>query len=256
MRTPKAQAAHTLHLGRTHVACWAPYRGPPLLLPCHKRLFPCRRAHARIVAPCRSPPVAIQKLYRDAEAHAACTVPYRSAHTHAVRHVAACLAAPCHNTNFCIATHSYGQAGRVPVPPSRVACRVAASCCARQLDRIASSCPVSQYNLLYRDPNWKMGSSSPSSLLCTLFFFFICSTHCKITIFIFFFISLIEPKIFIIIYFNFFSSCFTHSKTPEKKISPTFFFCLIPPVASLLLLKCSSLDNCNLYNSKILRVKF
>ena len=110
-----------------------------------------------------------------------------AARTHALlRHVATCLAIPCHNKKICIATHSCGQVGRVAAPPSHVACRVAASCCARQLGRIAPSCPLSQYNLLYRDPNWKMGSSSPSSLLCTLFFFFICSTHCKITNFFFF----------------------------------------------------------------------
>ena len=56
-------------------------------------------------------------------------------------------------------------------------------------------CPVSRYNLLYREPNWKMGSN-PSNVL---------------------------------------------------QVFSSIFF-LIPSVASLLLPKCSSLDNCNLYN--------
>ena len=140
------------------------------LRPCHRRVLPCRRAHARSGVPCHSVwaccvatplsqhkescrdtnscrahstscrvrcraccnaptpyrralgtvlqsmsravsrhkavfPFAIQKLYRDTS-HAAGTACRFAERTHALlRRIAACLAAPCHDTKFCIVTH-------------------------------------------------------------------------------------------------------------------------------------------------------
>ena len=124
VRTPKAKAMHALPQGSVHAARWAPCHGalgtvswPPsyCVIAC---LLSCRRAHTRAIALCRSPPVAIQNLYRDVEAHAARTAhlvarAQRNVTTHTsalLRLIAACLIALCHDTKICIATHPRGRA--------------------------------------------------------------------------------------------------------------------------------------------------
>ena len=81
----------------------------PLRL-CRRGLLPCRCMHEHAVAPYRSSPVAIQKLYRDAKAHAARWAPYRSP-------CRACVMTQgppsFHDTNNCIVTHPSGQVARV-----------------------------------------------------------------------------------------------------------------------------------------------
>ena len=125
-------------------------------------------------------PFAIQKLYRDTS-HVTCTARRVAACTCALlRRIAVCLAAPCHDTKFCIVTHPQwpSRARTLPLAPRagrpfcgpllavswRFAGPVMAPWC-------APSSSVSRYNLLYRDLNWKMGSN-PSSLPNTSFFFF------------------------------------------------------------------------------------
>ena len=167
--------------------------------------------HCRVVAP----PVTIQKLYRDPNPTADTASRVARTLGRIGGRVAAryCLVAalyrrpaalycdktvaPGHDTNF-ISRLTPGQAmrARSPLTPARrpamlwgrVArplCHVVALCCTPQ--RL-----VSRYNPLYRDSDWKMGSS-PSSLLQkkfffhSLFFFSFCSTYWKTTIFFFFF---------------------------------------------------------------------
>ena len=92
---------------------------------------------------------------------------------------------------------------------------------------------VSRYNLLYRDPDWKMGSS-PSSLLHFFFMFYfvfffslifvfilfhLLEDHKKKCIYIFFHFP-VEQNKFIKIFFLFFFLEKTHCKTLKKNISP------------------------------------
>ena len=170
-------------------------------------------------APCRSPPVATQKIVSRYKLmpRALCVVSQR--------------AGPCRPRCY------------APQHTPRLAAHLA---------MLAQPClpsPVSRYNLLYRDPAPKMGSS-PFQLPCTfLFFFFICSTHCKTTkkknsIFS------IEQKKIIIIFFP-----VLHTVKPQKKKFSQYIYFFIPPVASLLLLRCSTLNKCYSYNLKFLRVE-
>ena len=81
---------------------------------------------------------------------------------------------------------------------------------------------------LYRDLNWKLGSS-PFQLPATFFFhiiFFSHSSYWKTTKKKHFFSFSSKSNKFIKIYFIFFPS-FTHCKTLKKKISHHFFFHLI-----------------------------
>ena len=193
----RVHSAYTHDPGRAHVARWALCHGapgvvswrpychvaePPAISPrahapchtvstppcrdtkivsrrrsqCRTHCTPCRvrtalRVTARI-ASCHSPsrcPLSRYKiLYRDTllwpgPKHARCRSPLRAGQ-------------PCCSASW----------------PCRVPCRSVMLCApARQLNRIAPNYPVSQYNLLYHDPNWKMGSR-PSSLLCTFFVFY------------------------------------------------------------------------------------
>ena len=79
---------------------------------------------------------------------------------------------------------------------------------------------------------WAVAHSSSYNLFFFTHFFFICSTHCKTT----------KKNVHFPV-------------EPKKIIYNLLLLFFIPLVASLLLLKCSSLDNCNSYNSKISRLE-
>ena len=220
------------------------------------------RAHAIVLSPLL---VTIQSFYRNT---GPCRAPCRR-HCRACRNVPApCPRALLHRIvalllyittpndrshpryKFCIAIHPMArpcarvriarpctQAGCVAAPASRVMgpCR-RASWLYRGPPPTRPSYPVSRYNPLYRDSDWKMGSS-PSCLLPLLqiffhsFFFSFCSTYWKTTIYIYIYIYT-QPHFHVFsrtknIYFKYFFSRFTHCKTSEKKFSSTHFFFLM-----------------------------
>ena len=133
LRTHCTQAARTPHAGRRVMAYWAPYRSP---LPVVSNRASCHvAARTRTLSHCVAAPlIAIQNLYRNAEAHAlrnarrvACAQSNVVARTSALLCcVAACLAAPFHDTKICIATHPRGQAARAryhsPLRAGRLCC--------------------------------------------------------------------------------------------------------------------------------------
>ena len=122
VRTPKAQAARTLHPGRVHAVRWASYRG---LLPVMSQAVsqrPLAVSH---------PPCCDTKLYHHIEAHAAlvaCRVARATLRVVALlRHIVGRWASyrspcrllcrdtrppSCQDTNNCTATHPSGQAPR------------------------------------------------------------------------------------------------------------------------------------------------
>ena len=125
-------------------------------------------------------------------------------------------------------------------------------CCGPLLRAPTRLCHDTVCCILTQHHIWTVAHSS--LLFCTFFFLF--SSYCKTTkknMFFFFKSSCRTLEN----YYFFFFSCFTYCKTSEKNSSTHYFFLLSLPIAStnLLLPRCSGLDNCNLYNSKILRVK-
>ena len=169
---------------------------------CHSSPAPCRRAFLRRIA---APGV----LCRDTKP------PF------------------CHDTNDCIVTHLNGQTAVVLAPlarraglVARMAGSIAALLRAPTRTRLAVSCPgapvVSQYNMLYCNQDWDMGSSPRSCMqpfFCHSSFFFVPATIRPQNIYIYIHVFSRTKNI----YFKFFF-CFTHCKTPEKKIYQHFCF--------------------------------
>ena len=109
--------------------------------------------------------------------------------------VTACLTTPFHDTKFCIATHSCGQAAQAHCSSPL---RAGRSCRAWPC---APNCPVSQYSLMYHDSTPKMGSSPFQLPFLHVFFHLFYSLQDLKKKKKKNFISSIEPKIFIINFF-------------------------------------------------------
>ena len=166
----------------------------------------------------------------------------RQGRVHAVRWALCCsascrIAALCRSAMLCRVVACWAPCrALLPLAPTRLLGRVPSH--ASPVVRLGPAYHNTTRYIATKTGKWAVAHSS---LLSCTYFFFICSTHCKANR-IFFFKSSNRTL----------ETCFTYCKTNRKKNSLIIFF-FIPLVASLLLLKCSSLNNCYLYNSKILR---
>ena len=182
VRTPKAQSARTLCPGCALAVRWAPCRGT---LGAVSWLPSCRVAvHTRVVAPCCSPLVVIQKLCRDAGVHAARAQRCVIACMRALRRgVAAHVATPVTIQNLYHDTPLLpGPARALQLTPARnQLCRArfwlcCKPCCNALLRACALLCHDTICYIVTQHKKWAITHLAPLHI-----FFPLCSTYWKTT---------------------------------------------------------------------------